>query len=80
MDVKMPRSIRDNPKIRLNLDFSEVVKAQIEDIRDRTDAASMSEVLRRALSLYDAVLAAQGQGSAVIIRDAEGVERHILLV
>jgi hypothetical protein len=52
----MPRLSLKQPTIRLNLDMLAEIKSQLEELRDLTHADSMSEVIRRALAVYDLVL------------------------
>ncbi|OXI86382.1 ribbon-helix-helix protein, CopG family [Burkholderia sp. AU33423] len=55
------------------------VKEQIEALRDRTHADSMSEVIRRALALYDFLLTEQTNGGAIMIRVRDGSEKQLPL-
>ncbi|WP_247539158.1 ribbon-helix-helix protein, CopG family [Ralstonia pseudosolanacearum] len=74
------RPARKQPKVRLNLDMTVEVKEQIEALRDRTHADSMSEVIRRALAVYDFLLTETAEGSDTIIRTRDGSEKHIALI
>ncbi len=74
------RPSRKNPKVRLNLDISVEVKEQIESIRDRTQADSMGEVVRRALSVYSYLLANQTQNSKIVIRSSDGEELQFFIL
>jgi hypothetical protein len=76
----MPRIAHTKPRIRLNLDFTEQVKAQLESVRDRSNADSMTEVLRRALAVYDFLLSEQEQGSSLFLRTKDGVEQKVPLI
>lgn len=73
------RPARKQPKVRLNLDMSVEVKEQIEALRDRTHADSMSEVIRRALALYDFMLTQQEAGATTIVRTGDGAESRLPL-
>lgn len=73
------RPARKQPKIRLNLDMTVEVKEQIEALRDRMHADSMSEVVRRALALYDFMLTQQEAGAATIVRSSDGAESRVPL-
>ncbi|MGF6534308.1 hypothetical protein P3T20_005112 [Paraburkholderia sp. GAS206C] len=74
------RAARKQPKVRLNLDMSVEVKEQIEALRDRMHADSMSEVIRRALAIYDFLLTQQADGSITVIRSKDGSEKQIPLI
>lgn len=73
------RPARKQPKVRLNLDMSVEVKEQIEALRDRMHADSMSEVIRRALALYDFMLTQQEGGATVALRASDGTETLVPL-
>ena len=74
------RQARTQPKIRINLDMHEEVKAQLEDIRDRTNADSMGEVVRRAVALYGFLLQEKQKGSALRMRNPDGSEVELVFV
>ncbi|MGF6736151.1 Arc/MetJ-type ribon-helix-helix transcriptional regulator [Paraburkholderia youngii] len=73
------RPARKQPKVRLNLDMSVEVKEQIEALRDRMHADSMSEVIRRALAVCDFVLTQQEQGATVVLRAGDGTDTRLPL-
>ena len=58
----------------------ESVKERLEQLRDNTHADSMSEVVRRALALYELVTREVVQGSSLIIKSSNGSERHIEII
>lgn len=76
----MPRPKRADPKVRLNLELSEPTRDRLERLRVATEADSMTEVIRRALSLYEMVLTASNEGAQTIRRDADGTERNLLVL
>lgn len=47
------RPVRAVPKVRINLDLHPDVKSCMERIKDRIQADSLSEVVRRALLAYE---------------------------
>ncbi len=55
-------------------------------IRDRVDelaaveSSTVTEVIRRALALYDLFVAARGAGSTVVVRSADGTERELVVL
>ena len=59
--------------------MSAETKQQLEDLRDMTNADSMSEVVRRALAIYDFLWDEQRKGSKTIIRAKNGVEQILPL-
>lgn len=73
------RPARKQPKVRLNLDMSVEVKEQIEALRERMHADSMSEVIRRALAVCDFVLTQHEQGATVVVRASDGTDTRLTL-
>ncbi len=61
---------------RLQLDISQKLLQRIDVVKERIDAGTRAEVVRRALHLLDMVTAGDG---AVILRDADGHERVVVL-
>lgn len=59
-------------KDRLSLDFPPGGRAQIESVQTRAGAATMTEVVRRAVSLLDLVLDAQAQRGRLVIEYPDG--------
>jgi hypothetical protein len=55
-------------KIRLNLDLSPEVKAQLETVQSRTGATSLTEVIRRALATYDFLTERTNKGWQIVLR------------
>lgn len=57
------------------------VRERIEHLRVLSHADGITDVIRRALAVYDAVLtASHEEGRKVIIRDKDGTERELLIV
>lgn len=75
----MPR-IAAPKKIRLNLEVSPATRARLEDLRARTDADSMVEVIRLALATYDQIVDARASGSELVARDKDGKETVLVLL
>ncbi len=67
-------------RTRMSIEVSERVRALIEELGAETDAESMTEVIRRALYLYALATRAKATGRALIIRDADGTEREVILL
>lgn len=67
------------PKTRLNLALDATAASRLERLRDRTSAATITEVVRRALHLYDVLSKHQSEGFQVILRDGE-VEKELILL
>ena len=76
----MPRLARKQAKVRLNLDMPEKTREQLEGLRERTDADSLSEVVRRALAVYDFLWERKAAGSVTIVRSSDGSETQLQLL
>lgn len=76
----MARPKVDSPKIRMNLDVRPEVKDLIETLKVEVHADSMSEVVRRAVLLYDHMRTRTESGAKIIIRNADGTEHEIILI
>jgi hypothetical protein len=76
----MPRPSSKAEKIRLNLEVSAPVRERLESLRARTGAESVTEVIRRALALYDTIVTASAdRDSTLILKDADGSERQLIV-
>jgi len=77
----MPRSPNTELKARLNLELPIQVRERLEEIRVLSEAESVTEVIRRALSIYDLLLnMTVKEHGKVVIRSVDGTERELLLV
>jgi hypothetical protein len=63
-------------KARLTLEIARPVRWQLKRLVEETNAESMTEVIRRALSLYEAVLNAD----KVVLKKKDGSEETLLIV
>lgn len=79
--MKMPRPAKKKEKTRLNLELSADARKRLEALQVATDADSMGEVVRRALSLYEMVTDELGRKSSrlVVIRD-DGSEVELRVI
>ena len=73
----MPRLPKRVPKTRLSLEMPNPVRENLLELRDRTNAQSLAEVIRRALSVYDFVVRETKDGGSIVVRRANGDEREI---
>jgi hypothetical protein len=67
-------------KVRLNLDLSPKVKDQLSELQTRTDAASLVEVIRRALAVYDMLLDHEATNGKIILENADGTRERVRLI
>jgi hypothetical protein len=61
----------------LNLEVTELVRNRMDRIQELTEADSITEVVRRSLTVYEILLSQKGQ---LVLVDSEGVERDLILV
>lgn len=72
----MNKASRGKRKKRLQFDFTKNQIANLDDLKQRTEAASSAEVVRRALQLYRIVVQHPGQ---VILRGNNGQDVLVLI-
>lgn len=72
-------ALEKKDRVRLSLDVTPRVREQLGDLETRTEAGSITEVIRRALALYDLVIEHQGEGGKLIFRHSDG-EDEVLKV
>ena len=75
----MPRKPKSAPTTRLTLDLADPVRKKLEQLKDRTQADSLVEVVRRALAVYAFVWDEKAQGRALVTRGEEGDREVVLL-
>jgi len=66
-------------KTRLTLDLSLPVRQELTELRDLTQADSLTEVVRRALAVYSFVVKAKVGGGKLLLRDDDG-EHSIAII
>jgi hypothetical protein len=76
----MPRPAKKAETIRLNLDLSQSTRERLERLQEATEARSMTEVIGRALAVYEKLVNLEGEGSELILRTKSGKELGLLLV
>ena len=76
----MPNSKTTLKRKRLSLDLTPQVKLRIENLRDITEAETITEVIRRALASYELLCEAQASGKSIFIRDVDGEESALILL
>ena len=76
----MPRPSRDRKTARrLNLEMNGAVRDRLEQLRDRIQADSLSEVIRRSISVYDLLSEESAKGAKSYLRYPDGRERELVL-
>jgi len=64
-------------RTRLSLDVAPKIRERLASLEERTHAGSITEVIRRALSLYDVVVEHQEEGGKILFRHADGTEEFV---
>jgi hypothetical protein len=75
----MPRIPR-GAKTRLNLEMSDQVRKRLEELRDKTDADSLAEVVRKALAVYEFLWTERQNGADLFVRGADEQDRKVVLL
>jgi hypothetical protein len=78
----MPNQSKSSPpeKVRLNLEFPAPIYEQLESVQQRSHAASLTEVLRRALALYDLVTEHVVDGGEIVLMDSKGKQEKLRIL
>lgn len=75
----MPRPKQEQEKRKLTLELSLPVHERLRSLQQRSEADSLTEVIRRSLAVYDLLLAARENGEEIILRSGGG-EKMLALV
>lgn len=73
----MPRPSSTEPRVRLNLEISVSLRDRMDYLKKLSEADSTTEVIRRAVMVYEKLLTLEGQ---LILREADGSEQQLLLL
>ena len=76
----VPRTSRaaNQGRARLNLELPERLRARLEPLRALSEADSLTEMVRRAIALYDVLLmAVRDRGVTIVLRSRDGTEREL---
>lgn len=67
------------PKVRLNLELTPTVRARLDELQTLGEHDSLTEVVRRALALYDvALVETKTNGGKMFVRRPDGSEVEIV--
>ena len=76
----MARPPSGEARTRLSLELPTRVRDRLERLREISEADSLTEVIRRALTIYDVLLATtREEGGKVILRRQDGSEREVII-
>ena len=73
----MTRPANSDDRARLNIELARRLRERLDELRALTEADSVTEVVRRALAIYDVLVS---RGDKVILRSADGTERELLIL
>jgi hypothetical protein len=59
-------------KARVQFDFSKQSLDKLDEIVEKVNASTRAEVIRRALTLFTEILAAEKRGAKVLLREQDG--------
>lgn len=76
----MTRIAKKKETVRLNLEMSLQVRERLESLRERTDADSLTEVVRRSLAVYEFLQDGIETGGRVMLRRKDGTELEVALL
>ncbi|MCP5114485.1 MAG: ribbon-helix-helix protein, CopG family [bacterium] len=76
----MARLKRSQDVQRLNLTTTKQVREKMEILRDKTNADSLAEVIRRSLALYEYILEEKERGARMFARTDDGEERELIIL
>jgi hypothetical protein len=65
-------NVKQAGKTRVQLDLQPRSMAMLNELKEKTDAASYAEVFKNAMKLYDGIIAEIERGNTFLIRDADG--------
>lgn len=76
----MPRPASIQKRSRLTLELDVPVRERLETLRALTHAANVTEVIRRALALYDTIVAlGEDREVRLVVKDKDGNVESLLL-
>jgi len=67
-------------RVRLNLEFPAQIYEQMQTVQQRSNAASLTEVLRRSLALYDMLTEHVRRGGGIVLVDRDGKEEKLWIL
>lgn len=67
-------------RVRLNLEFPPQIYEQMQAVQLRSNAASLTEVLRRSLALYDLITEHVGAGGDIVLVDRDGTKEKLRIL
>ena len=79
MAIPLSATETETNRRRLQFDFSQDATERLDDMVELTGASSRAEVVRRALSLLDHVLASELKGGALMMEWPDGRRDRLII-
>lgn len=76
----MPRPPSTEKRVRLNLELPVRVRDQLERLRKMSEADSLTEVIRRAVRIFELLLEMRAAKATIIVRAKDGSEKEIIII
>ena len=73
---RMPNKLKGG---RLNLEIGREVRERMEELQSETGARSLTDVVSRALAVYDYLSRHKKNGAKILIQDDSGTRELVLL-
>ena len=65
--------------VRLNLTLSVEAKRQLEKLKKETKADTLTEVIRKAIKLYDVAMQCEKNGEQLVLKSDKGEKKILVL-
>ena len=75
----MPRTPNKLKGGRLNLEIGIEVRERMEELKNETVARSLTDVVSRALAVYEFLWTEKKKGGKILVQDDEGTRELVLL-
>jgi len=75
----MPRRANKLRGGRLNLEIGKEVREKMEELRDQTGSRSLTDVVSRALAVYEFLWSQKKMGGRILVQDDGGTREVVLL-
>ena len=74
----MPKSPSSHPRPRLSVHIDDATSVSIKKMLEYDEARTITEIIRRAVAAYDAILEQKARGGTVVFKDADGKENRVI--
>lgn len=75
----MPRVPNKLKGGRLNLEMGKEVRERMEELKDETGARTLTDVVSKALAVYDYLWKQKRTGRKILVQDDEGTRELVIL-